>query len=375
MATTDRRPPAKGRPAPPAKAAPSKAVATTTSEGRGTLTSFIETYEGDFSRVMPGHVNVQAFVGLAAAYVRRDEKLRHAAQANPASLILALRECAALGHTPVPKIFALVPFKVGAKDGRPATWSVTGIETYHGVIERMYRAGGVQSVHCELVRKGDRFRWDPMNQRVVVHEYDAFATEAERGELMGVYAWAKLFTGGMSQVVWLNREQVMKHRAVSRSGDAFWGGPWEPDMWRKTGMHGLERYVPTSAEYRWQVALSGSAAASGFTGIPEAPVLEYGPSPDDGPIDAELVDEPARPAPREQRQAPATPPPARRERETPADAQGAPEPAKQQPPLLDDDEGVDPDNDPQLPDPDAPPAPTGEDGWPVTPTIPTGERP
>lgn len=364
MPTQQRRPPAKAaRPA----AAPSTAVATT--GGRGTLTSFIETYEGDFSRVMPGHVNVQAFVGLAAAYVRRDAKLREAATKNPASLVLALRECAALGHTPVPKIYALVPY--GDKNA-PGGKTVVGIETYHGVIERMYRAGGVQSVHCELVRRKDRFRWDAINQRVTEHEYDPFATDEERGELAGVYAWARLFTGGLSQVVWMNRAEVMKHRAASRSGDAFWGGPWEPSMWRKTGLHGLETYVPTSAEYRWTVALSGSAASSGFAGIPDVPVLEYGPSPDDGPIDAELVDDVPPRGPSAVRQAPAAPPPARQEQENPTDAQSGTEPAGQQPLL--DDEGADPDNDPHLPDPDAPPAPTGEDGWPEVPPIPNGAK-
>jgi len=280
-----------------------------------------------------------------------------------------------------------VPFRVGAKDGKPATWSITGIETYHGVIERMYRAGGVQSVHCELVRRNDRFRWDAMNQRVTVHEYDPFMSDEERGELMGVYAWARLFTGGMSQVVWMNRAEVMKHRAASRSGDAFWGGPWEPSMWRKTGLHGLEIYVPTSAEYRWTVALSGSATASGFAGIPDVPVLEYGPSPDDGPIDAELVDNVAPPAARAVRQAPQEPEPVRAatttvptprnrsQRAAPPAEPAAPDQSDRATGADQDDMGgADPDHDPQLPDPDAPPAPTGPDGWPETPTIPDGGK-
>lgn len=335
-----RRTPTKTAPPRP----PSKTVATQEDAKRRTLTSFVQTYTGDFARVAPAHISPEAFVELAVGYVRRDPKLREAADANPASLIMALRQCAALGHTPVPKIYALVPF---GNHKAPGGKEVVGIETYHGVIERMYRAGGVQSVHCELVRRGDRFRWDALNQRVTVHEYDPFASEADRGELMGVYAWARLFTGGTSQVVWLNREQVMKHRAVSRSGDAFWGGPWEADMWRKTALHGLERYVPTSAEYRWQVALSGSAAGAGFAGIPDAPVLEYGPSPDDGPIDAEVVDEPARPALREQRQPPAEPDRARGDQPDRATPQ---EPTQQAEPV-DETDGADPDNDPHLPDP------------------------
>jgi hypothetical protein len=62
-----------------------------------------------------------------------------------------------------------------------------------------------------------------------------------------------------------------------------------------TGLHGLERYVPTSAEYRWQVALSANAAGSGFAGIPDAPVLDF-PQPDYGIEEAVIVqdDEPRR---------------------------------------------------------------------------------
>jgi len=261
--------------------------------GKGTLTDFIETYQGDFARVMPPHVSVEAFVGLAAAYVRRDKKLREAASINPASLILALRECAALGHTPVPKVFALAPFN---DKNAPGGKSIVGIETYHGVIERMYRAGGVQAVKSELVRVNDRFGWDPMRQAVTRHEYDPFATTKDRGELAGTYAWAVLFNGANSQVVWLNREEVMKHKAVAKT-DAFWTGPWEPDMWRKTGLHVLERYVPTSAAYRWEVAMSSAGAATGFTGIPDRGPGDYGPSPDDAVYEAEIVDErPASPA-------------------------------------------------------------------------------
>lgn len=253
----------------------------------GTLTKFIEAYSGDFARVMPKHVSPEAFIGLAGAYVRRDAKLRQAADVNPASLILALRECAALGHVPQQKIFALVPFN---DKNAPGGKTVVGIETYHGVIERMYRAGAVQAVKCELVRKHDLFDWDPMRQAVIRHSYDPHASEEDRGPLAGTYAWAVMTSGINSQVVWLNRHEVMKHQAVART-DAFWDGPWEPDMWRKTGLHVLERYVPTSAEYRWQVAASEAAASTGFAGVPRG----HAPSPDDTVYDAELVDDDPQP--------------------------------------------------------------------------------
>jgi recombination protein RecT len=267
-----------------------------------TLTEFIQTYQGDFARVVPAHVNVEAFVGLATAYVRRDPTLNAAAKANPASLILALRHCAALGHMPVKGIYALVPFN---NRKAPGGKEVVGIEEYRGVVERMYRAGGVRAVKVEVGREGDPvFRFNRTRMALPEHEYDEFASDEDRGPLKAVYAWAVMLDGTISQVAWLNRHEIAKHRAVSRSGDSFWGppwpgeGPWTQDMWKKTGMHVLERFVPTSSEYRWQVAAAESQASTGFKGLPDVPVSEYGPSPDDGDVvDAEVVPDGHGPAP------------------------------------------------------------------------------
>ena len=267
---------------------------------KGTLSDFIASYEGDFAAVVPRHVNVEAFVGLAAAYVRRDQYLRAAANVNPASLILALRECAALGHVPVPKTFALVPFN---DKNAPGGKSVVGIETYHGVIERMFRGGGVQAVHVEVGRENDPvLRFNRTRDRLPVHEYDEFASDEERGPLKAVYAWATLMGGATSQVVWLNRHEITRIRAMSKSaakagGGNFWGPPWPAEgpntvpMWKKSALHRLETFVPTSAEYRWQLAASEAGASTGFVGIPDRPARSYGASPDDEPVDAEIVDD------------------------------------------------------------------------------------
>jgi hypothetical protein len=110
-----------------------------------------------------------------------------------------------------------------------------------------------------------------------------------------VYAFARLHTGGISQVAWLPKGQVLKHRAVSRSGDSFWGpawpaeGPWTQDMWKKTALHVLEKFVPTSAAYRWEVARSEAAAGTVLPGVPDRSprAAAFAPSIQD----AELVDE------------------------------------------------------------------------------------
>jgi recombination protein RecT len=262
----------------------------------GTVTKLIAHYQGNLSRVMPRHVSAEAFTGLGVAYVANDAKLTEAATANPASLIVALRECAALGHMPVKDTFALVPYN---DKNAPGGKRVVGIETYRGVIERMYRAGGVMSVRVRVVREKDFYDYDPSSGVFAVpkHRHPRFAGPTERGHLVGVYAYAVLLNGAPSEVIEMGPEDIAKHRAKSRSGDSFWGpewpaeGPWTPDMWLKTALHKLEALVPTSAEYRWQVAASQSAAAGPWPGVPAGQPGAEGKPPMTGDIeDAEIVE-------------------------------------------------------------------------------------
>ena len=200
------------------------------------LQAMVLKYEEDFARVLPEHIKPAHWVRLAQGLLRRDENLAKVAARNPGSFLAALLECARLGHEPGTEHYALVAF--GSE--------VTGIEQYQGEIERMYRAGAVQSVICEVVRKQDFFNWQP--GQPPQHDADWFATAESRGELVGVYAFAVLKGGGISKVVVMGAEEIGKHRSVART-DVMWN-KWPEAMWRKTAIHELEKWVPTSAEYQ-----------------------------------------------------------------------------------------------------------------------------
>jgi recombination protein RecT len=240
----------------------------------------IKEYDGQLRTVMPKHTNGDAFMGLALAYVRRSPDLLNAANLNPQSLILAIRECAALGHMPMKGIYSLVPFRDKHAVGG---WAVVGMEEVRGVIERIYRAGAVRAVKVNVGRENDPvLRWNPTRMLLPEHEFDEHASPTERGPLKAVYAWAVMADGSVSQVAWLNRHAVLKYRAVSRSGDTFWGpawpaeGPWTEEMWAKTALHRLEKFVPTSVEYRYQQAAAEAASAGGFAGMPDRPAVGLG---------------------------------------------------------------------------------------------------
>lgn len=204
--------------------------------------ALITQYAPDFDQVLPSHLSAKTFVRLAQGVLRRNAELAKAATNNPGSFLGALLECARLGHEPGTDAFALVPMG-GAVEG----W-----EQYQGVIERIYRAGAVRSVKAEVVRKNDPYRFKRNTMKVPDHDPDDFASEDERGPLVGVYAYAEMIDGSFSRVVVMSKDVIMKHKAMSKGSDSA-ASPWKKwpeSMYLKCAVHELEKWVPTSSEYR-----------------------------------------------------------------------------------------------------------------------------
>lgn len=215
-------------------------------------TSLVAGYRDDFAAVLPSHLPPATFVRLAQGVLRRDANLMKAAMSNPGSLMTAMLDCARLGHEPGTAAYYFVPIK-GAVEG----W-----EGYRGVIERIYRAGAVQSVRAEVVRENDFYEYEE-GMPHPVHRYERFASAEARGPLVGVWAYAVMLDGGMSRPVEMGRDEVLAHRDMNPSNsrsDSPWK-KWERSMWLKCAVHELEKWVPSSTEYRREIARSGQPAA------------------------------------------------------------------------------------------------------------------
>lgn len=269
-----------------------------------------------FDAVLPQSVDVDAFLGTAAGALYASADLMKAAETSPDSLIVAMMRCASLGHMPGTDEFYLTPRK---DHGRP---KVLGIEGYRGVIERMYRSGAVATVVVREVCAKDSFRYVEGVDEKPFHSFggdgstgaDFFGTSGgrDRGEMVGVYAYAVLTTGAVSRVVLLTRDDVFAARDSGgyKPDDSYspWnrqdGGKNRPEfkgrsMWWKTGAKRLEPWVPTSAEYRREM-LRASAAASDLARAPRtaAPAAAAYAAPETDIHDAIVVDdEPAEQAP------------------------------------------------------------------------------
>ena len=248
------------------------------------LVSWIRRQQDDIAMAAASHVKPSAIVRVTQGALRRDPKLLAAAIANPQSLLYALLDCARLGHEPDTDDYYLVPF------GN----EVTGIEGYKGIIERMYRAGGVSSVVAEVVRQRDVDRRTGATSPPV-HEFDEFADPDDRGALRGAYAYAVMLDGRFSKVIAMGRAEIMKHKAASRGSgrdDSPWQ-KWEESMWKKCPLRGLEPYVPTSAEYR---PVAGAGRADPYVITDQKAADVNGGGFDGAVYEAEIVDDPPAPA-------------------------------------------------------------------------------
>lgn len=236
-------------------------------------------YRQEFATVLPSHIRPDTWVRLAQGALRRNKALEQAATKNPRSLMHALLEAARLGLEPGTDQYYLVPY--GSE--------VTGIVGYQGEIELIYRAGAVSSIKAEIVYSNDEFEFTP-DMPVPKHRPDWFG---DRGEMIGVYAYAVMKDGATSRVIVAGRADIERVKAMSRGADHP-ESPWVkwPDrMWLKTAVHQLAKWVPTSAEYRREVARADAAADHTADQAPAPVDLPFDPAMGEI-LDGELVDQP-----------------------------------------------------------------------------------
>jgi len=215
--------------------------------------------------LLPAQLDLDSFLGTAQAALYNNADLMAGAENSPDSLMIALTECASLGHYPDGKNYYLTPRK---RKGQPI---VLGVEGYRGVVQRMYNSGLVGKVVVREVCERDEFDFTEGMDDYPVHRFAASsertgagyfgrAGSVHRGDMVGVYAYAKLISGDYTRVALLSREDVLAARAAGgwKDGDEYspWnredGGPDHPEfrgrsMWWKTALKRSEPWTPTSA--------------------------------------------------------------------------------------------------------------------------------
>jgi recombination protein RecT len=249
-------------------------VSNAVAQRQGTPGELIKQYSSSFASVLPTHVKAETWVRLAQGALKKGKRisapnqkdpdhqfdgmfeLEVAAANNPGAFLAALLDAARQGLTPGSEEYYLTPRKVKGQR------EILGITGYQGYIELMYRAGAVSSVVVQVVRADDEYRYQRGIDRLPVHRFTPFAREADRGPIIGVYAYAEMLGGAISQVVELNQDDIDRIKAVNPAAGSEYSPwtNWEAAMWMKSAARQLRKWVPTSAEFRKEMARAAGEA-------------------------------------------------------------------------------------------------------------------
>ena len=266
-------------------------VSQAVAQRQNTPGELIKTYSSSFATVLPSHIKADTWVRLAQGALKKGRRLDNgmfeleaAAANNPGAFLAALLDAARLGLEPGTEAYYLTPRKVKGQ------LEILGIVGYQGYIDLMYRSGAVSSVTVQVVRENDSYEFIRGVHRAPIHRFPNFARESARGQLVGVYAYAELSTGAVSQVVELNQDDIDRIRAVNPLSDRDYSPwvKWEKDMWMKSAARQLRKWVPTSPEFRMEIA----RAAAEVQKVVAEPGMPPGiDTPQGDAIDGELVDD------------------------------------------------------------------------------------
>jgi len=215
-----------------------------------TWETFMQANRKSFEMVLPTHFRnkggTDKLIRLALTSLRRNPALM---QCSMPSLAASILDCCALGlefNSPLRQAH-IIPFK----NNKTKTVEAQLVIDYHGLIDLHLRSSAVQSIFADVVWEADRWSFSHGTDEHLSHTPAHCAAE-ERGKRIGVYAYAKLASGG-TPFVWLWEHQVNTIRDEYSAGYKAdkENSPWVTNtdsMWRKTAVRALSTWIPKSAD-------------------------------------------------------------------------------------------------------------------------------
>lgn len=167
------------------------------------------------------------------------QKVPKLLECDPATLVQSLMSCAE---------FDLYPSNVA---GEAFIIPYNGVAQfqlgYQGLITLLARGG--YSVNAQIVRAKDKFEYAEGLAPVLNHSWPPFASDADRGEPVGVYAVITDVRGKVVSLTVMSREDVMKIKNLSKAKGSQYG-PWNSNqdpfftMWKKSAIKQATKFVP-----------------------------------------------------------------------------------------------------------------------------------
>ncbi len=204
------------------------------------IRALLEKSKGQIAMALPKHLNADRIVRVAMTSVQRTPELL---KCDPISLVAAVIQSSQLGLEPdgILGHAYLIPFN-NTKKGRMEVQFIPG---YKGLIDLARRSGQVVSIGAHVVFENEPFK--------LIYGYDEKLDHeplppSKRGARKGVYAAARLKDGSLHfEWLWAEEVEDIKNQSKARNF-----GPWkthEDEMWRKTAIRRLAKYLPLSVEF------------------------------------------------------------------------------------------------------------------------------
>ena len=211
-----------------------------TNNPTNTIRALLEKSKGQIAMALPKHLNADRIVRVAMTSVQRTPDLL---KCDPISLVAAVIQSSQLGLEPdgILGHAYLIPFN-NTKKGRMEVQFIPG---YKGLIDLARRSGQVVSIGAHVVFENEPFK--------LIYGYDEKLDHeplppSKRGARKGVYAVARLKDGSVHfEWLWAEEVEDIKNQSKARNF-----GPWkthEDEMWRKTAIRRLAKYLPLSVEF------------------------------------------------------------------------------------------------------------------------------
>lgn len=175
--------------------------------------------------------------------LRKNDYLRTCA---PESFAAAMLDVAftGLSLSPTLGLAYLIPYK-GELQFKPS---------YKGLQQLVYKAGTVISAQAVLVREGDSFQVQTINNRRVIHHVEHAKPGAKT---IAAYAILKYSNGGEHVEVMLASELAAVERQAKAvpKGGAVWDSPWRGEMEKKAVLRRALKHAPLDDGGRMERAL------------------------------------------------------------------------------------------------------------------------
>lgn len=208
------------------------------------ISGLLKQMEAEMTRCLPKHLTAERMARIAMTELRKNPALKNC---EPMSFIAAIMQASQLGLEPgVLGSCYLIPFN----NTKKGIVECTFMPGYRGFIDLARRSGQIISLVSRAVYENDVFHYEFGLEENLIHK----PSMDEPGELIAVYAVAKLKDGGHQFDV-MTRKQVDVVRKGSKSSNF---GPWAThyeEMAKKTVLRKLFKWLPCSVEMQRAVSL------------------------------------------------------------------------------------------------------------------------